>query len=183
MPFVDCDIVVREVDEQRWELVAPVVYEGNTETITIPAGFRTDFASVPRIFVWLLPRYGRYTKAAILHDWLCGQARDGGFRRSDADGLFRRSMRELGVPFVRRWIMWAAVRWGAGPRSLVSPGLGQLGLVVLVTLPTLALVVVPGVAVFLTLIVFWLVELVLFIVLKPFSKKQVNRPRLLLSAP
>ena len=31
----------------------------------------------------------------------------------DADGIFRRSMRELGVPVVRRWMMWTGVRWGA----------------------------------------------------------------------
>ena len=70
---------------------------------------------------WFLARscgsflgYGRYTRAAILHDYLwrfrVGNATDPVSRR-DADRLLRRVMRELGVPFLRRWIMWTAVRW------------------------------------------------------------------------
>jgi hypothetical protein len=31
----------------------------------------TDFASIPRVFVWFLPRYGRYTLAAIYHVGRC----------------------------------------------------------------------------------------------------------------
>jgi hypothetical protein len=80
----------------------------------VPVHKRTDFASVPRAFVWFIPRYGRYTKAAILHDYLCSVAVPAGrIGRIDADGIFRQAMRELGVPFLRRWIMWAAVRLGA----------------------------------------------------------------------
>jgi hypothetical protein len=49
------------------------------EVYPIPAGEETDFASVPSPFVWFIPRYGRYTKAAILHDGLCRLAREGSF--------------------------------------------------------------------------------------------------------
>jgi hypothetical protein len=31
----------------------------------------------------------------------------------DVDGIFRRIMKEEGVPPVKRWIMWVGVRWGA----------------------------------------------------------------------
>jgi Protein of unknown function (DUF1353) len=181
MPFTEGKVVVEELDDERWQLVDPVTYEGNTETFVVPAGFETDFASVPRVFVWLLPRYGKYTKAAILHDWLCARVRAGTFDRADADGLFRRSMRELGVPFVRRWLMWAAVRWGAGPRSLVSPGLGQLLLVLLVTVPSVVVFAAPVVVIVAAMVLFWLVELLAFVVLLPFSHKTVNRPRFLWS--
>ena len=75
---------------------------------------RTDFASVPRVYVWFIPRYGRYTKAAILHDYLCSiEVPARRISRIEADGIFRQAMRELGVPFLCRWIMWAAVRLGA----------------------------------------------------------------------
>ena len=56
-------------------LLAPVEREmsvgqkpGRIENATfeVPAGFDTDFASVPTPFTWLVPRYGLYTKAAIL---------------------------------------------------------------------------------------------------------------------
>lgn len=36
-----------------------------------PEPFTTDLASAPRILTWLLPGYGKYTKAAVLHDYLC----------------------------------------------------------------------------------------------------------------
>src|SRR6478736_2672355 len=108
MPF-ESDVVVREVGDDTWELVEPLRYQGNTDHFEVPAKFQTDFASVPRAFQWLVPTYGRYTKSAILHDYLCDEARAGRFNRDDADGIFRRTMRELGVSFLRRWIMWGAV--------------------------------------------------------------------------
>jgi hypothetical protein len=50
----------------------------------------------------------------VLHDWLIVRAIPAGFVSSrDADGIFRRVLREQGVPFVKRWLMWTGVRWGA----------------------------------------------------------------------
>ena len=169
------DIVVRQVDAKIWELVEPVRYQGNTDRFEVPVGFRTDFASVPRIFVWLLPRYGVYTKSAILHDSLCRQE---GFSRSDADGIFRRSMRELEVPFVRRWMMWAAVRAGS---KLKGAGPGQALVWLLAALPSLVFVVLPALLILVWLGLFWLVELVFFVVLRPFSRKPVTMPEPMLN--
>jgi hypothetical protein len=39
--------------------------------ICVPKGFRTDLASVPRIFWSIIPPMGRYSQAAVIHDWLC----------------------------------------------------------------------------------------------------------------
>lgn len=39
-------------------------------TVTVPIHFKTDFASTPR-FLWaFFPPYGKYTEAAVLHDYL-----------------------------------------------------------------------------------------------------------------
>src|SRR4026208_2029529 len=104
---------VQAISEKRWKVLTPFIYRATNEVYTVPAGQETDFASVPRVFVWFLPRYGRYTKAAILHDHLWRDlASQGHMDFIDADGMFRRAMRELNVPFLKRWIMWAAVRWG-----------------------------------------------------------------------
>jgi hypothetical protein len=124
----------------------------------VPAGFVTDFASVPGLFTWLVPRYGRFTKAAILHDFLCDEAKEGRFIRSQADGIFRRVMRELGVGFIRRWVMWAAVRLGSG-WSVFQPNLWQFLLVLLIAAPTAAFVLTPTVVILVALAVFWIVEL------------------------
>jgi hypothetical protein len=61
MPFAGDGVVVRRLDDENWALVRPLVYRGNTDTFTVPGDFVTDFASVPRIAVWLIPRFGRYT--------------------------------------------------------------------------------------------------------------------------
>jgi hypothetical protein len=179
MGFDEAFIDVQQVGDNLWELQKPVVYHGNADTFTVDPPFRTDFASVPGPFVWLIPRYGKYTKAAILHDYLCAEAREGRFKRSDADGIFRRAMRELQVSFLRRWIMWAAVRFGGGS-EVFKPGLAQFLLVLLVALPAFAFVAGPSVVVVAALAVFLGIEWVVFALLKPFSKKPVNRPRLTL---
>ena len=105
---------VEQVNDVEWRLLTKIGYTGKTQRFEVPVGSNTDFASVPRMFVWLLPRYGRYTKAAILHDHLWRVAVPAGeLSLRDADGILRRALRELGVTFLRRWLMWAAVRYGA----------------------------------------------------------------------
>lgn len=109
-----CRVLVEPLDATRWRLVEPLRYIGDREDFIVPAGYVTDFATVPRIAVWLVPKFGLYTPAAILHDWLItDRLSTGRIDSADVDGLFRRAMRELGVPPVRRWLMWAGVRWGA----------------------------------------------------------------------
>ncbi len=178
----ESDVVVREIDDTTWKLVEPLRYSGNRETFVVPAGFTTDFASVPRAFVWLIPTYGRYTKAAILHDFLCEESKAGRFDRDDADGLFRRAMRELGVSFLRRWIMWGAVALATQwmhvreVRRVFTTRFVQL---VAVGLPGIVFFVVPGIVVTVWLALFWIAEAVVYLILLPFShdKKKVNRPR------
>lgn len=73
----------------------------------------TDLASVPQFLTWLVPKDGRHTPAAILHDALMPSGTrlyDGPkVDRVEADRIFRNAMRHLGVPFLRRWIIWSAV--------------------------------------------------------------------------
>lgn len=112
-----------------YRLVEPYVHEGNDQTFVVPAGFKTDLATVPRIFWSLLPPQGAYEAAAVLHDYLCVQlawCRDHNERHPDTttpaippvnardtDGLFRHVMKIWGVGPITRFVMWAGVRWGA----------------------------------------------------------------------
>ena len=165
MPFLS-ELKVKEATPQGyWELLEPLHYRGNSDTFVIPATFKTNFASVPRPFWWLVSRHGKHTKAAVLHDYLWREANKGEFDRCDADGIFRRAMWELDVSFARRWLMWATVRLGAGPKELFRCGWGQLGLVALITLLAIVLVMPAALVVVGFLFVFWLVELLLFAIL------------------
>jgi hypothetical protein len=95
-------------------------------------------------------------------------------------------MRELGVAFLRRWIMWAAVRLGA----LTTPAgrekwwteAWRVVLIAVIALPVLA----PAAAVIIaTLLIFYLVEFLAWIPLRATQEilrkrrrpaKTVNRP-------
>jgi hypothetical protein len=191
MPFTG-EVVVRELpdaDGSDWQLVEPLSYAGRDETFVVPAGFTTDFASVPQALTWLVPRYGRYTKAAILHDYLWGRCREGMFAWADADGIFRRTMRELDVPFLRRWLMWGAVRLAGivtrAPSTLWTQGVSSLLALVVVTVLGVAYLAAPVVVVAAFTAVFAVAEALVWAVLwlvaraRP-SRKQVNRPRLML---
>lgn len=137
MPFLN-DLVARQVRDFDWELVQPLVYLGNQDRFEVPVGEETDFASIPRPVQWLLPKSGRYTKAAVLHDHLWKNGKALGVGMKDADGLFRKCMHELGVPFLQRWTMWAAVRTVSLARSGFGEGPGDVPRVV-------AVFVYPGV--------------------------------------
>jgi hypothetical protein len=104
---------VRSLDSKLWQVLAPFEYRAARRTFVIEAGVTTDFASIPRPFVWLIPTYGLYTRAAILHDVLCDQGLERNVSRRDADGIFLQALRILGVPFLQRWLMWTGVRLGA----------------------------------------------------------------------
>lgn len=83
---------------------------GGGVLIHVPAGYVTDFASVPRMFWRVFPPTGRYNRAAIVHDYLYTNAT--ACSRFFADGLFRELMLHLGVPMWRRVLMFYAVRLG-----------------------------------------------------------------------
>src|ERR1700690_1532532 len=154
-------VVVAEVDGENWKVIQSFSYTGKLgQTFTVPVGQRTDFASVPRVYVWFLPRYGRYTLAAILHDYLWRHVvQRGELPYVDADGIFRRAMRELVVPFFKRWMMWAAVRWAARGRPRDREGWLREGCKVVLPTEVAAPFLLPaGAVVGLTLMVTFVVE-------------------------
>ena len=115
---------VEFLDGDRWKLISPLIYVlENEETIYIPAGFYTDFASVPRGLWNILPPIGRYGRAAVLHDYLYqrrliwtveGPARF--CTRGEADSIFRQVMGDEGINVMTRWMMYSALRtagWAA----------------------------------------------------------------------
>lgn len=125
----DSDLAVRATGAVTWGTLTPLIWTGTQgDTITVPVGFETDFATVPRFLRWLINTYGPYTRAAVLHDWLLKKLADWEIAgrpadmstpigSRDTDGIFRRAMADLGVPWLTRWAMWTAVRWA----SLFSP--------------------------------------------------------------
>jgi hypothetical protein len=86
--------------------------------ILVPAdldAFETDFASVPALLTWLVPKTGAHLPAALIHDGLVGDKDHVAAEPIDrvaADLVFRRAMRDSYIPLIRRWLVWAAVSLG-----------------------------------------------------------------------
>lgn len=156
MGFVS-ELDVQQRGDKDWRVLAPLLYHGDRDLFVVPPGFETDFASVPGAFRWLLPASGRYTKAAVLHDFLWRRA-PLGISKSDADGVFRRAMHDLRVPFFRRWLMWAAVRWTSLLKSRFRDGIRDVPRMLLVTLFPGLFVIAGGLVVLVLLAGFFVIE-------------------------
>ena len=124
-------------DGRSWIVPDPRLPLGEVE-------FTTDLASIPGFAAWLVPKDGRHTPAAIVHDAMILGPRDSkeyqGFpddstvSAADADEIFRAGLHYLGVPLVRRWLMWGAVSI-----HTLAVGRRPLDLVRLVAVPLLLL--------------------------------------------
>lgn len=91
----------------RWRLHEPMTAELAGETVTVPEGFVTNMASIPRIFWNILPPTGKYAKAAILHDWLYTDRKK---PRAECDRILLDGMKSLDVEAWKRYLMYGAVR-------------------------------------------------------------------------
>lgn len=109
------DIYNSDVCENLWILGSPLVYESDLlkATVTVPKGFVTDLASVPRMpflyFYW----GGRAHREAVIHDYLyrTDSVPLATFRQ--ANGVLLEAMASRGKSFSLRWTMWAGV-WIGG---------------------------------------------------------------------
>ena len=98
-------------DGRRWRLFRSFTYHINSkrskDKITVPVGFVTDFASVPRFLWWWLPYWGRYGKGAVLHDYIyqthCRT-------REEADKIFLEAMLVGGTKEWKAKLMYWSVR-------------------------------------------------------------------------
>ena len=84
--------------------------------VTVPSGFSSDGASVPRFF-WRLvfpPGDHKALKAAFVHDFLY-RTHPEGWTRVAADKLFRKLLIADWMPEYRAYLAWLGVRIFGGP--------------------------------------------------------------------
>lgn len=116
MPFLvpNDELVVENIGDRKWEVHSPLTYsfKHNDEqvAVTVPVGYKTDFASVPRLFWIVFPPDGKYTKAAVIHDYLCDNPRKFTSNRKETDHVFLKAMLETGVSHFKAMILFSAVR-------------------------------------------------------------------------
>src|SRR5574341_588860 len=94
-----------------WVLQQDLVYRlaGTSDSVVVPAGFVTDFASIPRWFQAAIPVHDPHLGPSIVHDYLywaqvC--------RRAAADSLFLLAMIQQGVEKGERNSMYQTLKSG-----------------------------------------------------------------------
>ena len=99
-----------EDDDERteWSLLSDLVYESDLlgKTVTVPRGFRTDLASVPRLPLAYWVAGGTGNRAAVVHDYL---VRTFHLDRPLADSVFKEALLASGVEAWRAELMYVAV--------------------------------------------------------------------------
>ena len=99
---------VELVGEGRWRLLSPLIFQSElVGIIAVPAGFVTDFASVPRLPLAYLIAGDTAHAAAVVHDYLY---ETGTGTKADADRVFLEAMEAIGEDRWRRTLMYWAVR-------------------------------------------------------------------------
>ena len=83
--------------------------------VFVPAGYLTDGASVPRLFWNVIPPWGSYGQAAVVHDIVCEylSVTKGGVpepvTRAECDKILLQAMEVIGVPWITRTAIYGAV--------------------------------------------------------------------------
>ena len=125
--FTESLIVTPLADGKTWITLSDFGYEvgseGSGDTIDVQIGFYTDFASIPRVLWIILPKWGKYGNAAVIHDWVYwDQSRS----RREADDIFLEAMGVLDVNHWKKYSIYWAVRifggfaWRANQRKKSS---------------------------------------------------------------
>ena len=91
-------------------IVAPLKFESDylNRTLTAIVGTRTNLATTPRLFWPLYPPFGKWSRAAALHDYLYTYEPD--IDRATADAILFEAMRADGCRLSACWFFWCFVR-------------------------------------------------------------------------
>lgn len=127
--FTESLVVTPRPDGKTWVILSDFGYavgsEESNDVINVPIWNFTDFASVPRILWIVLPRWGKYGNAAVIHDWLYW---DQSRTRKEADEIFLEGMGVLEVGAWTKYAMYWAVRafgWYAWSKNAKKKAAGE----------------------------------------------------------
>lgn len=107
---------------RHWVTMFDYTFEINSIKFTIPAHFKTDLATIPRIFWPIIGPHELGIRASVKHDFLYRVAK---IKRKRADDIFLLDMEKDGVTLWKRRAAYRAVRifgwiklpWGYGANN------------------------------------------------------------------
>ena len=123
LSYTTSELTVDEINALKGVGVKVKRETNKTETITVPSGFVTDLASVPRAMWWLIAPFD-VARAAIIHDLLYKTIRQYRWKKKDkedkalvkeakvaADKVFLLGMQDADpkIPGYKIYLSWKAV--------------------------------------------------------------------------
>lgn len=110
--FTNLPLKVSSFDGRNFVLLEDFSFtRPNGEVITVPAGSESDGASTPPEIWPVLPPFGLYWPAAVLHDWAYRYSK---LPKDECDLLLNEGMAALGVHEVTRIEIYEGVHFGGG---------------------------------------------------------------------
>ena len=100
---------LRYISGGEWVLLSPYSAVWDDGRIDVQEGFQTDLSSIPRIARSIIPQIGNQNGPSVIHDWCY---RNHWKDRETSDRLFIEGMKVAGVNWLRRNVMYAALRVG-----------------------------------------------------------------------
>lgn len=123
----------RRIYELDQDFTYLLTFPGGSDQVTVPAGYKTDLATLPVVLQVILGNRDDYAEEAIIHDWLC----DHKMPRFYTNARMRSLMYVLGRPYWKQravfyglmlfgygsWIMeiWNAI-WTRGKKDKLDGG-------------------------------------------------------------
>jgi hypothetical protein len=116
-PRFTTTLQVEDNDGFPFKLLHPLTYVTDVDhrgTFSVPTGFLTDYASIPRVLWNVLPPVGAYDAAAVLHDFLyqTGTINLASITRAEADAILLEAMEVKKVAAWQRRFIYAGIRLG-----------------------------------------------------------------------
>ena len=109
------DLTLRSIDSKpgHFAVVGNVAYNGSFH-YTVPNGFVTDLASIPRVLAPIFSKTGRSRKPAVFHDHMYATK----WRtRKECDQAFREMLIARGASKFTAYIYYTGVRAGGWTRG------------------------------------------------------------------
>jgi hypothetical protein len=111
MQFTNLVVRFGNSGNHAW-LATDLIMQYDEKCIRVPKFFKTDFASIPQAVRSLIPQLGKWTSAAVAHDYAywCGPSL--GFTQKSADDMLLKLMEDAGVKWWRRHAIHKGLRIG-----------------------------------------------------------------------
>jgi hypothetical protein len=104
---------VTEIEEGIWKLDSALIYDSDLAgVITVPGGFQTDFASVPRVPIAFMLFGNRAHRESVVHDYLYRIDAVPCVSFDMANKVFLEAMKCRGKSSFVRWAMYLGVCLG-----------------------------------------------------------------------